>query len=181
MAQMYTMAYRDDSIDEHASFLTKEGGTADRHHRGASSRTFKLLTICNGVFFLATLLLYSSSWIEQSKNQRLNPRLRQVHSYCKWHRSCVDLKDRSLTRAAPLLDAVDLPLEVKTLNGTLYPNHHPSVARGPPSPEKDAVWDEWEITRIIAITADQVRALGKDATTATKLEARFPAPCEILH
>ncbi|KAL1597156.1 hypothetical protein SLS60_008738 [Paraconiothyrium brasiliense] len=71
---------------------------------------------------------------------------------------------------APLIDAVDLPLEVKTMNGTLYPNHHPSVARGPPSPEKDAVWNEWEITRVYAITADQIRALGKDPTTATKLE-----------
>jgi hypothetical protein len=76
----------------------------------------------------------------------------------------------SLILPAPLLDVIDLPLEIKTVNGTLYPSKHPSVARGPPSPEVDAVWEEWEITRVYAITAAQIRAMGKDPSTVSKLE-----------
>ncbi|KAJ4293495.1 hypothetical protein N0V90_008778 [Kalmusia sp. IMI 367209] len=145
------MSYSD-SIDERATFLDEEKCKNSPDKRALSPRSFKLLTICNIVFFLASLSLYSSSWLQHSATKRPNAKLRQVHSY------------------SPLLDAVDLPLEVKALNGTLYPNHHPSVARGPPSPEADAIWNEWEITRVYAITADQIRAMGKDPSTATKLE-----------
>jgi hypothetical protein len=81
---------------------------------------------------------------------------------------------RLLTRTAPLLDAIHLPPEVKIMNRSLYPSQSPSL-RGAwtTHPRKDAVWNLWEITRVYAITADQIRALGKDLTTAIKLEVRL--------
>ncbi|KAL5380569.1 hypothetical protein DPSP01_007633 [Paraphaeosphaeria sporulosa] len=143
------LPYSDDLVHERTTFLGEKKRKRRDGRCGFSPRSVTILSICNAVWFLATLSLYTSSWVAHHTH---NPILRQFHSY------------------SPLLDAIDLPLEVKTVNGTLYPNHHPSVARGPPNPEKDAVWNEWEITRVFAITADQIRGMGKDPTTATKLE-----------
>jgi len=160
------MSYTD-SADERATFLDEEKLNERVEAPGISPRTFKLLTICNVVFFVATLSLYASSWLHQPAVR--NPQLRQFSSYCE----CISANSNSLASLilpAPLLDVVDLPLEVKTMNGTLYPSKHPSVGRGPPSPEVDAVWDEWEITRVYPITKAQIIAMGKDPTTATKLE-----------
>lgn len=167
------MSYRDDSLDERATFLDEEKCKKTTTTRGLSLTSYTLLTVCNAVFFFATLSLYASSWIQQGKVR--NPKLRQTHSYCKWLLKTISI-NKSLILLAPILDAVDIPLEVKTLNGTLYANRHPSVARGPPSPEKDAIWDEWELTRVYPITADQIRAMGKDPSTATKLEVALLHP-----
>jgi hypothetical protein len=56
------------------------------------------------------------------------------------------------------------------MNGTLYPSRHPSVARGPPNPQDDEVWEEWELARVYPVTEAQIRAMGKDPSTVAKLE-----------
>lgn len=38
-----------------------------------------------------------------------------------------------------------------------------------PNPEADAIWGEWELTRYFPVTAEQIRAMGKDPRTAVKL------------
>lgn len=47
---------------------------------------------------------------------------------------------------------------------------HPSLARHAPSPETDTIWEEWELTRVFPVTAQQIRDMGKDPATAAKLE-----------
>jgi hypothetical protein len=165
------MSYTD-SEEERATFMNDKEYKNSSSKRVLSLRSFQLLTICNIVFFVASLSLYASVWLGPSKP---NPKLRQFSSYCKYTlRSLSDMPHGEfLILVAPLLDVLDLPLEVKTMNGTLYPSKNASVARLPPSPEVDAVWDEWEITRVYAVTADQIRAMGKDPATATKLEVRL--------
>lgn len=50
------------------------------------------------------------------------------------------------------------------------PGRMASIARQMPNPESDALWEEWELTRILPITREQVTKLGKDPETAVKLE-----------
>lgn len=76
-----TMSYRDDSVDEHTTFLDEEKCKEATGRRRMSLSSYKLLTICNAVFFLATFSLYTSSWIQQAKVK--NPILRQAQAYCK--------------------------------------------------------------------------------------------------
>ncbi|KAH8894252.1 hypothetical protein GQ53DRAFT_744994 [Thozetella sp. PMI_491] len=65
---------------------------------------------------------------------------------------------------------VDLELKPAKLNGTLFPPKHPGIGRQMPNPAADEVWEEWELTRFIPVTSDQVRAMGKDPSTVAKLE-----------
>ena len=39
-----------------------------------------------------------------------------------------------------------------------------------PNDETDKIWEEWEIGRIIPVTADDIRKMDKDPTTVAKLE-----------
>jgi hypothetical protein len=165
------MSYTD-SEEERATFLNDEKYKSSSRKSALSLRSFQLLTICNVVFFVASLSLYASVWLGPAKP---NPKLRQFSSYCEYTLRSLHNSARNipLILLAPLLDVLDVPLEVKTMNGTLYPSKNASVARLPPSPEVDAVWDEWEITRVYPVTADQIRAMGKDPATATKLEVHL--------
>ena len=66
---------------------------------------------------------------------------------------------------------LDLELKPKMINGTLYPpRDSPSIARQMPNPEADAIWEEYELVRIFPVTADQIRAMGKDPSTVAKLD-----------
>ncbi len=77
---------------------------------------------------------------------------------------------RSNTLPGPVYNMLDLGLKPKTLNGTLFVPKEPSVGRQMPNPEADALWEEWELTRVVPVTADQIRAMVKDPSTAAKLE-----------
>jgi hypothetical protein len=73
--------------------------------------------------------------------------------------------------AGPIYNLVDLESKPSKLNGTLYPPRvEPSIARQMPNPAADLIWDEWELTRYFPVTADQIRAMGKDPSTVAKLE-----------
>ncbi|KAM0322262.1 hypothetical protein ACHAQA_009551 [Verticillium albo-atrum] len=61
-------------------------------------------------------------------------------------------------------------MELKKLNGTLYPPKHQSPARARPNNASDEIWTEWEWARIIPVTAEEVRKMGKDESTMVKLE-----------
>jgi hypothetical protein len=76
-------------------------------------------------------------------------------------------------RIAPVLDRMDLSTSVKKVNGTLFPGPDPSIARMMPNPEADAIWDEFELTRTIAISEEEVRRLGKDPATVAQFEDSY--------
>lgn len=78
-----------------------------------------------------------------------------------------------LTDVGPLYDLFDLNIREYTVAGTLYPGIERPVARQMPNHEAEAVWDEWELTRVFPITGDEVLRLGKDLETAVQLEDKY--------
>jgi hypothetical protein len=56
------------------------------------------------------------------------------------------------------------------INGTLFPPGEQSIARQPPNDQADALWAEYELLRVIPVPRETVVRLGKDTTTAVKLE-----------
>lgn len=67
-------------------------------------------------------------------------------------------------------DLLDLELQTKTINGTLFPSNDFSIARQRPNDSADKVWGEWEIARIFPISSAEIIRLGKDPRTVAKLE-----------
>lgn len=75
-----------------------------------------------------------------------------------------------LTRdLAPIHDRIRLESKLTKINGTFWPPDNPSVARQMTN-ESESQWEEWEIQRIIPVTAAQIRAMGVDPSTVSKLE-----------
>jgi hypothetical protein len=62
---------------------------------------------------------------------------------------------------------------IKKTNGTLFAPESPSIGRAYPNPEADSIWDEIELARTIRITAENVRKLGKDPSTAARFEDSY--------
>lgn len=61
-------------------------------------------------------------------------------------------------------------MQEKLINGTLYPPKEPSIARQYPNEKADEIWEEWELTRFVPISSSDFRRMGKDTSTAVKLE-----------
>ena len=72
---------------------------------------------------------------------------------------------------APVFDRFKIPKISRTTNGTLFDTKPPSIWRARTGKEADIAWDRIGSTvPPIAITADEVRAIGKNPDTAV----RFP-------
>jgi hypothetical protein len=56
------------------------------------------------------------------------------------------------------------------MDAGFFPSSNPSVGRQEPNPEADAVWEEWELSRPIVVTAEELRRMGKDPSVVTKLD-----------
>jgi hypothetical protein len=67
-------------------------------------------------------------------------------------------------------DLLDLEPSLQQVNGSLFPPQHPSIARQMPNAAADAIWEEWELTRVFPVTRQQIIDMGKDPSTAVKLE-----------
>ncbi len=61
-------------------------------------------------------------------------------------------------------------MKVRKVNGTLFPAEDPSIARQLPNDEADRLWGEWEITRIVPVTREQIARMGKDPATVVRLD-----------
>ncbi|KAH8597608.1 hypothetical protein B0O99DRAFT_684918 [Bisporella sp. PMI_857] len=77
---------------------------------------------------------------------------------------------RRVTSYSPIIDMVDLELKVEKINGTLFPHPDGSIARKMPNNASDAIWAEYELTRVIPVTANDLRKMGADVEIAVKLE-----------
>ena len=55
------------------------------------------------------------------------------------------------------------------MNGKSWPPKRPSIA-GRLDNESDRIWDDWAVPRAIPVTSAQTRLMGKDPSTAVKLE-----------
>lgn len=58
----------------------------------------------------------------------------------------------------------------RNINGTLFPSEKASIARQQPNLAADAIWHEWELARLLPITKADILRLGKDPSTAYKLD-----------
>ena len=56
------------------------------------------------------------------------------------------------------------------VNGSLFTPSEPSIARAMPNNASDELWDEIELTRVFAVTRADILKMGKDPSTAVKLE-----------
>ncbi|KAK2604034.1 hypothetical protein N8I77_006994 [Diaporthe amygdali] len=80
---------------------------------------------------------------------------------------------RRVNGPSPLYDEVHLNPYRTTTNGTFWPADRPdggSIARHMPNPADEAIWDDWELTTVVPVTSAGIRELGKDPSTAAKLE-----------
>jgi hypothetical protein len=78
---------------------------------------------------------------------------------------------RQIAPFSPVLDRFDLNPTMKRINGTLFPSRDGgSIARQQPNPKSDAIWEEWELTRIYPVTREELVEMGTDPSTAAKLE-----------
>ncbi|KAI3391312.1 hypothetical protein diail_7600 [Diaporthe ilicicola] len=80
---------------------------------------------------------------------------------------------RQTNGPSPLYDEINLNPYKTTTNGTFWPANRPdggSIARHMPNPSDEALWDDWELTTVVPVTAAGIRELGKDPSTTAKLE-----------
>lgn len=67
---------------------------------------------------------------------------------------------------------INLDVHTRKLNGSVYPTSlNPGITQQFPNPAADAVWEEWEITRVFPITKDALVKMRKNPKTAVKLDA----------
>ncbi|KAI0477076.1 hypothetical protein GGR56DRAFT_691237 [Xylariaceae sp. FL0804] len=138
-----------DDMGETAGFLIEKQTLPEKGI--TSTRSVAILTFVNIILFLTSSGLFSV-WFYNT-HVVLNGGLRGHHTY------------------SPVLDRFDLKAKTVTVNGTLYPNKDGgSLARQMPNNASDMIWKEWELTRVIPVTADEIRRMGKDPSTVAKLE-----------
>lgn len=154
------MSTRSSSGDEEERTAFIERGTLyqDEKHisRRGVSRPYILLSVFNALaLILTTTLLASWRYGHVKPEDNPNEAYRQVNGH------------------SPLYDELSLNPYKTTTNGTFWPPNRPdggSIARKMPNPADEAVWDDWELTTVVPVTASGIRALGKDPSTAAKLE-----------
>lgn len=82
---------------------------------------------------------------------------------------------------APFLDDYPFTLQSTFQNNTLFSDH---ILRQRPSPAVDAAWDDLSRLTVMTLSADEVRALGKDPATAVHMPnnpSAFPAMPAVMH
>jgi hypothetical protein len=138
--------------DESKSFLGA-AHTKDTARTKNSTRILLGLTALNVCVLLLSCVLFArSTWL--------------------YHRaSGLNVKYRQVLPWSPVLDRFDLEPTTKRINGSFYPSRDGgSIARQQPNPDDDAIWDEWELTRVYPVTRAELGKMGVNWTTAAKLE-----------
>lgn len=69
---------------------------------------------------------------------------------------------------APILDEIHIPLTTVRRNGSLLPNHPPSLFRQDPSEEVDMAWHRLANISPIPISAQDVRNIGYNPDEVAK-------------
>ncbi|KAF1939249.1 hypothetical protein EJ02DRAFT_457105 [Clathrospora elynae] len=78
---------------------------------------------------------------------------------------------RRVVPFSPILEKFDLDPTPKKINGSFYPPRDGGgIARRQPNLKDDAIWEEWELTRVYPVTRDDLTKMGTDYSTVAKLE-----------
>lgn len=144
---------RDGSIDsdeeETKGFLDAKGNINNR--APTAPRWVVLATLLNIIFFTVSCALFGT-WYYNHHLLR-NANYRQTSAY------------------SPVISEFDLSPTPKKINGSFYnPKGEVSVARQQPNPAADAIWDEWELTRVYPVTHSDLIKMSVDPSTVAKLE-----------
>ncbi|KAI1872147.1 uncharacterized protein JN550_004350 [Neoarthrinium moseri] len=115
-------------------------------------RSVMIITVINVGLLIVSLCLLVASYGYYHGLWKLNAHLRRTSTW------------------SPVYDMIDLRPHVKTINGTLFPPQEPSIARQPPNPKADELWEEYELLRVMPVNRNSIVKLGKDPETAVKLE-----------
>jgi len=78
-----------------------------------------------------------------------------------------------LTILAPIFDRLDIGMVTKKMNATLLPSPTDEIFRNEPGPEVDAAWRRISDERPIAISREEVMALGKDPDKSVRYPDSF--------
>lgn len=151
---------RPSSADEEERTAFIEPGPLDHNEKQTSGRgvslSYILLSVFNALALGITVILLTSWHYWHGTTQTgPNEAYRQVNGH------------------SPLYDELPLNPYKTTTNGTFWPPNRPdggSAARKLPNPEAEAIWNDWEQTIVVPVTASGIRQLGKDPSTAAKLE-----------
>ncbi|RAH63165.1 hypothetical protein BO85DRAFT_465095 [Aspergillus piperis CBS 112811] len=74
---------------------------------------------------------------------------------------------------SPILDDVELPQRIATMNSTLLPPPDPSIARQEPGPENDAEWYKYNDTPLFWLTREEIEKLGQNPGTAARWDREY--------
>jgi hypothetical protein len=149
-------AYKTLASDESLEYTSDLDAEKARTVRGGgqtkvSWKAAVVITVLNLVVLVASVLLFARTYY--SHDHGLNGDYHQITPY------------------SPVLAEFDLKPTTRKINGTLFPPRDGgSIARKQPNPESDAVWEEWELTRIYPVSREELRKMGVDPSTAAKLE-----------
>ena len=87
------------------------------------------------------------------------------------NRNILNAEYRRTSAWSPVHDLIDLEPTIRKINGTFYNQRDGgSIARQQPNPAADAIWDEWELTRVYPATRETIIKMGSDPSTVAKLE-----------
>ncbi|KAL3264051.1 hypothetical protein ABHI18_001192 [Aspergillus niger] len=74
---------------------------------------------------------------------------------------------------SPILDDVELPQRIATMNSTLRTPPDPSIARQEPGPENDAEWYKYNDTPLFWLTREEIGKLGQNPDTAARWDREY--------
>ncbi|KAI2472892.1 hypothetical protein F4781DRAFT_427984 [Annulohypoxylon bovei var. microspora] len=121
--------------------------------QGGGNRIWWILSFLNAIFFGVAIVLYSAAWMKYTQR---NACLKATSMY------------------SPVLEEVDMPLTTTLLNGSLWLGESPPIWRDlPDSNEAEEAWGDFEHVRPIALTKDQITAMGKNPNTVAKFNDEY--------
>ncbi|KAI0546159.1 hypothetical protein F4679DRAFT_558659 [Xylaria curta] len=141
-----------DPLDHESRGLLNDAHVKNQIHqslRWTTRTNITALTILNVILFGLSLSMLGTTWYYRSSFVK-NADLRRTSIY------------------SPVYDLIDLGLHEVRVNGTLYPQEQPSIARQMPNPVADSVWEDYERVRPLRLTKSQLIRMGKDPSRVSQ-------------
>ncbi|KAI4862669.1 hypothetical protein F4820DRAFT_450776 [Hypoxylon rubiginosum] len=144
----------DDGVESSDALLEEDANPSySKWSRKEGNMKWWILTLLNVVLFGGAVVLYAAAWAKYSER---NACLKVTSTY------------------SPVLEEVEMPLAATLLNGTLWLGDNPPVWRGlPDSVESNEAWNSFERVNPIALTREQIVAMGKDPATVVKFNDEY--------
>lgn len=135
----------------------------------------QLWTYLNLGLFVTSLLILWTSSVQNSLQTSMAESLRRTARYCMYYTHLPNQRyPKFLTRRkAPIFDRLEIDFVEKRMNATLLPSPTDQIFRDDPSPEVDRAWRRISNEQPIALSKEEVIALGKDPSEAVQYPESF--------